>query len=801
MISDPSLQPLVETIPACLRQRPQWVCWRYIERDGKPTKCPFDAKTGAMADSTDPGTWNAFDDAVAAWQGNNQYEGVGFVFAADDPFCGVDLDDCIDAATGEMKPWGQRVVAALDSYCEISPSGGGVKVFLEASKPGERCRKAYEDGEIEMYDQGRFFTVTGRRLKSASAQVESRQAALDQLYAEVFGAAAPPPQPPPAPPHPAPAPVNGGLSDEQILEKARRSRKSGTKFSALWAGQWNNHFNSASEADSSVVFTLAFYTKDAAQIDRMFRTSGLVRPKWDEKHGAKTYGQMTIDKALTQVTGQYQPRRTAPAPRAAPAAAEGDDPDQGDEGLVALGTRDPKTKRLVLSPKKTLPTAEAFVAEFHHHPEGRTLYSYAGTLLAWRGNRYVEIEEEALRQKLQPWLHGALRYVFNKQAGVLELVDFESNPGTIKAAVESLRAHVHLPASVTPPAWLAGAAARPDPREMLPCLSGNLHIPSGTMLAPTPALFNINALDFDYNANADPPERWIKFVEQLWGDDLESVELLQEWMGYSLVADTAQQKMLLLVGPKRSGKGTIGRILTRLVGAGNVVGPTTSSLAGTFGLQPLIGKSVAIVSDARFTGENVGVVVERLLCISGEDTLTVDRKFLGSVTMKLPTRFMFLTNELPRMNDASGALAGRFVVLCLTHSFYGQEDVALTAQLMEELPGILLWAIEGLKRLRARGHFVQPKAVTEAVREMEDLASPVLAFVRDCCVVASGHRVWVDDLYNAWKQWCEQDGRTAITNKQTFGRDLAAAVPGVIRRRGAGDVPFYEGMELKGARP
>jgi P4 family phage/plasmid primase-like protien len=248
-------------------------------------------------------------------------------------------------------------------------------------------------------------------------------------------------------------------------------------------------------------------------------------------------------------------------------------------------------------------------------------------------------------------------------------------------------------------------------------------------------------------------------------------------------------------------KATIGRVLTRLVGAGNVVGPTTSSLAGTFGLQPLIGRSLAIVSDARFSGENVGVVVERLLCISGEDTLTVDRKFLGSVTMKLPTRFVFLTNELPRMNDASGALAGRFVILRLVRSFYGQEDTTLTAQLMAELPGILLWAIEGLKRLRERGHFVQPAAVADAVREMEDLASPVLAFVRDCCEVGVGRRTWIDEMYEAWKRWCERDGRSAITSKQVFGRDLAAAVPGVVRRRGAGDVSFYDGIELREGRP
>jgi putative DNA primase/helicase len=113
--------------------------------------------------------------------------------------------------------------------------------------------------------------------------VESRPAELEWLYNEVFGAE----QSPPAPSLPArttqaspqkeSAASNGHLSDERILELAQRSRKGGSKFSALWSGQWNSYFSSQSEADSSVAFTLAFYTKDACQIDRMFRTSGLMR--------------------------------------------------------------------------------------------------------------------------------------------------------------------------------------------------------------------------------------------------------------------------------------------------------------------------------------------------------------------------------------------------------------------------------------------------------------------------------------------------------------------------------------------
>ncbi len=746
-----SLPFSADVVPLCLRQRPQWVCWRYVERDGKPTKCPFNARTSASADSTDAGTWSTFEEAVRAFHADQRYEGIGYVFAADDPYCGVDLDDCIDP-TGALKPWGRELVDLLDSYTEISPSGCGVKVFVEARKPGPRCKTAYEDGEVEMYDHDRYFTVTGRHLAGTSVAVHSRQERADQVYRKVFESK----QEPPKHAGTGERPGSHSLTDDEIIDKASRSRRSGEKFKALLAGNWNTYFKSQSEADSSLVFTLAFYTKDADQIDRIFRRSGLLRPKWDEQHGEKTYGRLTIDKALATVTAQYRPRRPS---QHTTAAADGksdgnndDDASHDADGLIALGQREPETGRLVLSPKKTLPTARAYIEEFHPHAEGRTLHSYAGTLLVWRGNRFVEIEEETMRQRIQPWLHDALRYRYNPQTKLLELIDFESNPSTIKSAVESIKDYAHLPATVTPPCWLDSRSDPPDPRFLLPFPSGTLDLATGKVVPATPALFNINAIDFEYNPHADPPERWFNFLDQLWGDDYDSVELLQEWMGYCLVADTSQQKMLLMVGPRRSGKGTIARLLTKLMGAGNVVGPTTSSLGSQFGLQPLIGKSVAIVSDARFTGENIAIVIERLLCISGEDALSVDRKFLPAVTMRLPTRFTFLTNELPRLNDASRALAGRFLMLLLQKSFYGRENITLTQELQVELPGILLWAIEGLRCLRLRGHFHQPPAVSDAVQAIEDLASPVLAFVRDRCETGPGRRESLDVLFDSWRQ-------------------------------------------------
>ena len=466
------------------------------------------------------------------------------------------------------------------------------------------------------------------------------------------------------------------------------------------------------------------------------------------------------------------------------------------DGPIPLGEHDPDTGRVVLSPRRTLPTAKAYLRTFHQHPDGHLLLTYAGVLLEWRGNRYCEVEDEAVKCRLQEWLHQALRYiVIDRRTGELALTQFESNPTTVKQAVDSIRSHVYLPATVVSPSWLDHRTA-PSALEILPCQSVNVHIPTGQVLPATPMLFTTTALNFDYDSQAATPEQWLNFLTQLWPNDDASISLLQAWFGYSLIADTSQQKMLLLVGPRRSGKGTIGRVLTRLVGAANVVGPTTSSLAATFGLQPLLGKSLAIVSDARFTGEHVATVVERLLCISGEDSLTVERKYLGAVTVRLPVRFMFLTNELPRLYDASTALAGRFLVLRLTRSFYGEEDRTLTDQLSTELPGILLWAIEGWTRLWKRGHFTQAASAEDAIQELEDLASPIRPFIRECCTILPELRVSIDTLYAAWEMWSKQNGRRAGT-RQMFGRDLVTAVPHIVRRRGTEFASFYEGIDLK----
>jgi putative DNA primase/helicase len=163
----------------------------------------------------------------------------------------------------------------------------------------------------------------------------------------------------------------------------------------------------------------------------------------------------------------------------------------------------------------------------------------------------------------------------------------------------------------------------------------------------------------------------------------------------------------------------------------------------------------------------------------------------------LSSRFVVLTNELPRLTDSSGALVSRFIVFVLTRSFYGSENPRLTDELLTEAPSIFNWALEGLDRLLERGFLESPQAGRDAVQQLEDLSSPISAFIRDRCVLGADQRVQVDELWNAWRAWCIDDNRYPGT-KGVFGRDLRSAVPMIRRTRPniAGDErPYmYEGI-------
>ena len=282
-----------ENIPHELKALRHWVVWRYEHRNGKWTKRPLRADDNGYASSTDSTTWSDYATALATYQ-KGGVDGIGFVLTSDIDFVFIDLDHCYNPQTKSYEPWATAIISHFNSYTEASPSGTGAHIFLKGKLPGGGHKK----GNVEIYSSGRYLTVTGRVLRNGVRTIEPRQAEIDAFLAEHF--------PEPKIEKGTAANSNGHLSDHEIIEIGLRA-KNGDKLKALLAGNCDG-YASASEAELALCSLLAFYSQDKTQIDRIYRGSRLFRDKWDEKHGADTYGARTIDKAVSSTTETYSGR-------------------------------------------------------------------------------------------------------------------------------------------------------------------------------------------------------------------------------------------------------------------------------------------------------------------------------------------------------------------------------------------------------------------------------------------------------------------------------------------------------------
>jgi P4 family phage/plasmid primase-like protien len=569
---------------------------------------------------------------------------------------------------------------------------------------------------------------------------------------------------------------------------------------AMGAGKWRSEYNAALAGRPVVILPdndepgrkhaeqVAASLRRVAASVKVVPLPGLP-PKGDVSDWLENGGALSTLLELAEAT-PVQPAGALPAePKAEGGPAH---PDESQAADVAEAEDDPH--RL----------ARLFFAD-HTTPVGRALHYWREEWYVWTASAYRTMPEKEIRARLCERVKREFdqlnRSAIKKweEAGGLDQNGHASPKPVARKVTTRLTADVQhaltsiavLPSTLTTPTWL-GEAECPAPfaaAEVLACRNALVYLPAygngqSYRVAPTPLFFSQNALDYDFDPKAPRPQAWLDFLAQLWPDDQQAVQALQEWFAYCLLPDTSQQKILMIVGPKRSGKGTIARVLRGLVGMDNTAGPTLASLGTNFGLWPLLDKTLAIISDARLSGRSdAAVIVERLLSISGEDAQTVDRKNMRPVTAKLAVRFVILTNELPRLNDPSGALVGRMVLLRQMKSWYGKEDPRLTDKLLRELPGILLWAIDGWHRLHARGHFVQPSSSLKVVRELEDLSSPIGAFLREHCVIGPSLEAPVRALFDRWRRWCDDVGQRDAGTEQTFGRDLRAAIPGLDDRR------------------
>lgn len=273
--------------PEKLRQYPQWVVWRLEDRDGRPTKVPYDAKNVyRKASSTDPSTWSTHDAADVILNSGFGFSGVGFVFTKDDPFIGIDFDHCIDE-NGNLNKCAYLNATLFASYTEYSQSGTGLHVIGQGYNPAED-KKGHKNGDVEFYTEGRFFAMTGKVWNNQNKINIIPQTFLRPFYEKYFSV-----------PVKATPKKELDLSDNEIIKKCSTARNS-TKFMNLWSGNTIG-YPSASEADLALCSILAFYTQDVSQLERLMLNSGLCR----EKSGRKDYMQRTIQKATSIVKEKY----------------------------------------------------------------------------------------------------------------------------------------------------------------------------------------------------------------------------------------------------------------------------------------------------------------------------------------------------------------------------------------------------------------------------------------------------------------------------------------------------------------
>ena len=291
-----ALPVLPQSIPDALKEVPQWVAWRYTRRDSKWTKPPVNIRTGGPADSTNPGTWGTFGEALS-YAERNHLPGVGFNLTADRQIVATDIDHCRDATTGEIKPDALQIIDTMRSYTEVSPSGTGIRIMVGGGLPVDGKRR----GPIEMYQSKRYVTLTGHHLPGTPDTIEANQPALDALYARLAASPTIEPGTGGGNRHNTPDSGSHPLEDGRVIELAR-SAGNGTKFRALYDhGDASAYDGDDSRADAALVGMLSFWTRDAAQITRLLWGSSLRRDKW----ARPDYLPRTIDTVLRRGGEQY----------------------------------------------------------------------------------------------------------------------------------------------------------------------------------------------------------------------------------------------------------------------------------------------------------------------------------------------------------------------------------------------------------------------------------------------------------------------------------------------------------------
>lgn len=778
-------------IPERLRATGRFCVWGYRNVDGRQAKVPYNPH-GGYAKSNDPSTFATFAEAVAAQEEDpEQFYGIGLGLFGN--LVGIDIDHCRGEG-GQLSSLAQDIVERLGSYTEYSPSGEGVHIYCCADKlPYDANRYYLKNKEIglEVYAAGftsRYLTMTGNAL--VDEDVNERSAEIAELLEKYMRRSTPQlPSSTERSPVKSSVPTEdadaAALDDAELIERAFKA-KNGEKFRRLWEGDTTDYCGADGEpddsaADQALCNELAYWTqKNAARMDRLFRQSGLMRDKWDEKRGALTYGQMTTQKAIADCREVYNPHyRTL-----------------GSDG-----------ERRALEFLRRVDVA--------HNPRYRRDDLGAGYLLADFLRSFARPVPERKGWKVydgRRWIKDvggktveAAAKDLCRAIGVyasLDLTDEDMQTylkwATRWATASNRRIYVQEATSVYP---VSESDFDRDPW-LLNLNNGTLDLHTMELKEHNPDDLLTQLSPVDYNPSAACP-RWDRFIAEIMepaeteadGQEREKVQadkaaFLQKYLGYCLCGSTAAEAFAVLYGPtSRNGKSVCVETVQAILGSyAKTVNADTLMLSKS---RDGSGPSEDIARLAGVRMASVGEIQQgskldasRVKSLTGGDT--INARFLGENSFEFTPQFKLLlhSNHLPICSDMSVFDSGRALVIPFSRHFSpNEQDRNLKREFRkpENQSAILNWLIQGLTEYLKDG-LTPPPAVVNATRDYRKDGDRTSRFLEEAMLQDGAEVERTALVYAAYRLWCRENGQFAESSRN-FLRSLDRAGVQVERKR------------------
>lgn len=740
-------------IPDELKSLRQWVCWDYVpdeSRPDKPKKMPINPLTGGRAQSNNPETWTDFTAALTAAE---QHEGIGFMFAGG--YFGVDIDGAenaiIDYRNGDAGNIVAEFVYTLQSYAEYSVSGKGIHILCRGTLPPHGRRRK----NVEMYETGRFFTVTGN-IAGPYTELADCTERIKPLHEKYIGGGSEPVA------NTAPAQLN--LSETEILDLAARS-KNGATFQDLMAGRWENYFTSQSEADLSLCNMLAFWCgRDEVMMDRIFRSSGLMRDKWNR------VGEGTIGKAVRDCQEVYTPK---------------------EQYRVTIGKAPVKKQRLYSFDDTG--NAERFVDLYGEYIR----YSYVNKSFYYYDNRRWLADQTGAVKRMAD---GVVEAMKSEREAFLEAqpagADLEEMGKVFDKFLKSCRSNKSKTAMMKETEHHVPILPENFDRHkhLLNTPNGIVNLKTGELAAHDKDRYITKITHGEYTDKTDAP-LWTRFLSEIFNGDAELIRYMQKAVGYSLTGSTKEDCAFFCYGTGRNGKSTLLGTISEILGEYAInVQPETIMLKNNSGGGP--SSDIARLKGARFVVVpepaegarlNEGLVKQ----MTGGDVMTASRKYENEFEFTPEFKLWMPTNHKPRVYGTDVGIWSRIRLIPFTVRIPDERiDRNLRQKLKQETAGILKWAVDGCLLWQREG-LKPPKAVQAATAEYKTEMDALASFLDQCCEIGPWDAV-SGDVFRAYINWAKENNEYEMTSTK-FGVEMGKR----FEKHKVAGMRFYRGLRVQ----